>query len=210
MEIITIETGPIPTNGYLLIDKKNKKGLIIDTPMDSANLFLTNINEQDIQIDGILLTHSHWDHTADSHLLSNLTNAPVFIHANDEYRLVNPNKNTIWDLPYTLEPHKPEKYLENKQLISCGEILLEVRYVPGHTEGSVCFYEKNEKVIFTGDTLFNSSIGRTDLPGGSFELLINSINTQILNLSDEILIYPGHGHSSSVGNERRYNPFINQ
>jgi len=207
MKILPVESGPVYTLGYLVIDETSQKGVIIDTPLDSTDFFAENIAEG-IEITAIILTHSHWDHTADCPKIKKLTNAPIYIHKHDEYRIKNPYQHTIWKLPFELESFNADSYLADGYEIESGSLKFKISHTPGHTEGSICLVEENEKIVFTGDTLFNLSVGRTDLPGGNSEQLMNSINEKLLILPDDCILFSGHGDSSTIGTERKFNPFI--
>ncbi|MCX6155793.1 MAG: MBL fold metallo-hydrolase [Candidatus Kapabacteria bacterium] len=208
MEIIHVEAGPLATNAYVVYDKLTHGAVLIDAPLEVSSIFESIISENKLNVLGILLTHSHWDHSAEAAQLRRLTNAPIYIHPEDAYRLLDPNKHTIFQLPIDLEPAKPDVLMKHGDIIEIGNIKLEVRHTPGHTEGCVCFVNAENSLVFSGDTLFSGSVGRIDLPGGSKENLINSINNSLLTLGDNFKVYPGHGDSTSIGSERRNNIYI--
>ena len=208
MEIIVVESGLIETNGYLIFDDNTKEAALIDAPQDSSELFLSHIQSNNLKLQYIFLTHTHWDHSTDANRLKNETGAKLCVHINDEYRLLNPNLYSILPLPFVLEESKPDKFLKHDELINVGSIRLQVKHTPGHTEGSLCYIDYEDKIVFSGDTLFNGSVGRVDLPGGSLELLMHSINTILMSLPDDFKVYCGHGISTTIGSERRQNPFL--
>jgi glyoxylase-like metal-dependent hydrolase (beta-lactamase superfamily II) len=208
MKIIPVESGPVATNGYLLYDENSLEGVLVDAPPEISSKIINHINEKQIRLKAILLTHSHWDHTADAAAIKKLTNSLLYVHRADEYRLLDQNGNSIFKLPFKIENVKPDSYLNDYDTITFGINTLEVVHTPGHTEGSVCFVEHNEKVVFSGDTLFQNSIGRTDLPGGSTKLILNSIMNRLLILPDSFTVYPGHGIATTIGKEKRMNPFV--
>ncbi len=208
MDIFNFELGPILTNCYLIIDNSKKRGVVVDCPPDSAYVILDNIKAKEIQLDAILLTHSHWDHFADAMKIKRETDAKIYIHKEDEYRLLSPNDYTYMPLPFDLEPVIIDNYLADGDAIEFGNSEFEIRHTPGHTEGSVCFVNFQDKVVFSGDTLFYLSIGRTDLPGGSTEKIISSIHKELITLPDEFKVYPGHGSMTTIGFERQNNPFL--
>jgi glyoxylase-like metal-dependent hydrolase (beta-lactamase superfamily II) len=209
MRIIPVETGPIATVGYLVIDESSKEAVIIDAPLDSSKYFAALIDENKIMVAAILLTHTHWDHTAECKKLIDLTGAKVYAHSSDIYRLIDPMNHTIFPLPFIIEPVLNPVPLKHLDIITAGSLEFKVIHTPGHTEGGVCFVESKQKVLFTGDTLFRGSVGRTDLPGGSKDLLIDSIWKEILTLPDQFIVYCGHGPSTTIGWERLNNPFLN-
>jgi len=208
MEIICVEAGLIMTNCYIIINNNKNKALIVDTALESADLLFEIIKKRNIRVEGIILTHSHWDHSGDAQKLRKLTDASVMVHRDDEYRLLKPNENTIMQLPIAIESCKPDRYLEDGDIIKLDDVEFEVRHTPGHTEGGICLVNHKDKLVFAGDTIFCQSIGRTDLPGGSTELLLESITEKIMTLNDDYILYCGHGPSTTVGTERQFNPFI--
>ena len=209
MEIFCVEAGPILTNCYVIIYNNNNNAVIVDSAFDSCDLLFEILVKHKVKLEGIVLTHSHWDHAGDAQELKRRTGAPVMIHKDDEYRLLKPNRNTIMPLPFELEPVTPDRYMKHLDKLIFGECEFEVWHSPGHTEGSICLVNHKEKNVFAGDTLFSQSIGRTDLPGGSFELIIQSINEQLMTLDDDYKVYSGHGPSTTIGDERQNNPFLN-
>jgi len=207
MFIYAFESGPLATIAYLVGDDSGR-AIIIDAPKDCAERIQLAAANKNIVPEKLLLTHSHWDHTADADALKKMFNIPVYVHKQDEYRLVEP-KTELIQPPFTLLPMHADLYLEENDEIMVGGLHFQVLFTPGHTEGSVCFYESTEGVLFTGDTLFAGSVGRTDLSGGSWEVLMHSIQTKLLPLPDNIAAYPGHGPQTTIGIERLYNPFLN-
>ena len=208
MNIIPVESGPLATMCYLAFDPQASTGIIIDAPMDSVDVFSSLAKKNEIKIQCLILTHSHWDHTADAYAISQALDTPIFIHKDDEYRLLNPNEHSIMPLPFELVATRADKYLNHKDTIKCGNITLEIRHTPGHTEGSVCIVSHDDKTVFTGDTLFMEGIGRVDLPGGSWGQINESIESQLSTLADDYSVHCGHGPSTSIGHEKKYNPFI--
>lgn len=208
MDIECITAGPFETNGYLLSDE-TKKAVIIDTPLESTHEFMLKIRQKGLTVEAIILTHTHWDHTADAAELKRQTGAKLYVHTEDAYRLEDPKKFSIMRLPFIIEAVEADVLLKGGELIEFGNQTLEVKYTPGHTEGGICLVNHDQKIIFSGDTLFAHSIGRCDLPGGSMPQLINSINDNLLSLEDDYTIYCGHGENTSVGIEKRTNPILN-
>lgn len=208
MEIIQIEAGPVATIGYLVIDKKSKKAAIVDAPLESTTYFISLIEERKLTVEAILLTHTHWDHIADCSKLVKFTNAPVYAHESDLHRISDPMAHTIIPLPFKIEAVTDIKTVKSKDKIIIGSLVFEVLHTPGHTEGGICYVEHSKGIIFAGDTLFNESIGRVDLPGGSMPTLLHSINNELMNLPDEFKVYSGHGPATTIGWERIHNPFL--
>ncbi len=204
------ECGPVATNAYVLSNPRTREAVVIDTPPDSAERLLLGARSRDCAITQVLLTHTHWDHTADCADIVRATGASVSVHALDAYRLIDPMRHTVWPLPFTIEPVVADRFLEGGQTLRALEINLEVLHTPGHTEGGICFVDHEHRQVFVGDTLFRGSVGRTDLPGGDMDQLIESIRTRLYALPDDYLVYPGHGPRTTIGDERRHNPFVGE
>ncbi|MCX7736620.1 MAG: MBL fold metallo-hydrolase [Candidatus Kapabacteria bacterium] len=208
MVIYPVESGPFATIGYLIYCTETQNGVVIDVPLDSTSFFLEYIDKNKINLNSIFLTHTHWDHTADVAKLIKETQAKLYVNKLDEYRLIDPMKHTLMPLPFELESVNPDFYFQDGQKISIGNIKFEVRFTPGHTEGGTTFVIHNEKKVFAGDTLFYGSIGRVDLPGGSYDTLINSIREKLFTLDDDYEVYSGHGPKTTIGFEKFTNPFF--
>jgi hydroxyacylglutathione hydrolase len=214
LSVYPVESGPVATFGYMITDTakgENAKGVaaVIDVPMESTEYFLEIAEQENVTIESIFLTHSHWDHTGDAAKLQRATGAKIYIHPDDEYRMGEPNKYTSIPLPFTIEPCAADGgYFRHGDIISCGAWHLEVRHTPGHTEGGVCFIDHAQRIAFVGDTIFAGSVGRTDMEGGNTEQLLESIRTQLFTLDDTFVALPGHGSHTNIGIERRTNPFL--
>jgi len=208
MKIISIEAGPVDTFGYIVFNEDTKDCIIIDTPLESADILSEKVTKNGLDVKGILLTHTHWDHSADAPELKRRFQSSILVHKADEYRILDPNKHKLWPLPFTLEPYTPDEYLEDNQEIAFGTLKLKVIHTPGHTEGGICIHFDKEKILFSGDTLFNMSVGRVDLPGGDWMTLLESIKTKLMVLDDETEVYCGHGNTTTIGFEKKNNPFL--
>lgn len=202
------ECGPVATNGYLLVNPDLAQAVVVDVPYEAAQVFLERAAQLGVTITDILLTHTHWDHTADAAVLVQKTGATVWVHADDVYRLVQPMEHTVWPLPFTIDPVQPDQLVDDGSTITVAGISLDVIHTPGHTEGGVCFIDHAMKRVYVGDTLFQGSIGRTDLPGGDFDVLMHSIQTKLYALPADYVAYPGHGGLTSIGEEMQSNPFV--
>lgn len=207
MEIESFTSGPFETIGYLISDSTGE-ALIIDAPMESTQLFMHSIHKKHLKVKAIVLTHTHWDHTADAAELRRQTGAKLYVHKDDTFRVVDPMKFTIMRLPFDLEGAVPDVELHGGEILEIGNMKFDVIHTPGHTEGGICLVENTQKVIFSGDTLFCGSIGRCDLPGGSMSELIQSIKEKLMVFPDETKIYCGHGPITGVGIEKISNPFL--
>lgn len=181
--------GPYQSNCYILGNEESKEGIIIDAG-DEVFRIVKEVSTNNLVIKYILITHGHFDHTAGASELKRITKAPVLIHALDA-----PGLN-----------FKPDGHLQDGQKISLGTYTISVIHTPGHSPGGICFHAPG--AVFTGDTLFAGSIGRTDFPGGSHEKLVEGVMKKIFPLGDELRVYPGHGPVSTIERERLYNPFF--
>jgi len=209
MQIKTFASGPVATNAYLVFSEEGSSAIVVDAPMDSADVVASSARKNGVEPEALILTHTHWDHTADAVKMKGLwPRMMVYVHPDDEYRLAEPMKHTIWPVPFQLDPLTPDVHLYHGQRLQLAGLTLEVRHTPGHTEGGVALYCAEEKAVFVGDTLFAGSVGRTDLPGGDWETLVASIWQQLLTLPDDTVVYPGHGPATTIGEERQSNPFL--
>ena len=181
--------GPYQANCYILGYKETKEGLVID-PGDEVSRIVKEISRIGLKILYILITHGHIDHTGGAGELKRITSAPVLIHALDA-----PGLN-----------FRPDGYLYDGQEIRLGNYIISVIHTPGHSPGGVSFHAPG--AIFTGDTLFAGSVGRTDFPGGDHHRLVEGVIEKIFPLGDDLRIYPGHGPATTAGRERLANPFF--
>jgi len=207
MELKTVVVGPFEVNCYLYWDAASKDAVILD-PGGDENLILEMVASSGATPRAILLTHGHIDHIAAVGAVKEKLQIPLYVGQADQDLLVNPSDfvSTFYDKPVHSPP--ADFLVTDEQLLTFGTIALRVLATPGHTPGGVCYLDEREGILFCGDTLFYSSVGRTDLPGGSYDQLLESIRTKILTLPDEIVCLPGHGPETTVGAERNNNPFL--
>lgn len=201
-------------NTYLAIDKTTNEAALIDPGMISNNekkLLNDYISLNDIKLTQIILTHAHLDHTFGADYARVTYNVPVKLHAHDI-----PLANTLplqcmrFGLGNIMkESPRIDVLLKGGDTISIGKSQLHVLHTPGHSPGGICLYDKDDNLAFVGDSIFQGSIGRTDLEGGNYSTLINSLKIQILSLPDDTILYPGHGEPTTVGMEKKFNPFLN-
>ena len=173
---ITIEgftNGPAATNSFLLWDDQGQ-GIIVDTPPESYPEMVEAIEREEITPKAVVLTHTHWDHTADVNLFKERfgNDLLIYVHPDGEYRLKDPMKYLMWPIPLEMDPTKPDRYLRHDDTLKVGEMAFNILHAPGHSEGSICLYDKERSIIFVGDVLFSGSVGRTDLPGGDHNTLM--------------------------------------
>lgn len=202
-----VEAGPVDTMGYVVADEQTREALIIDVPLESREALLALIRDHDLRVTQIILTHGHFDHVGDVRALSEALQAPVAVGSKDAPMVEQPG-SIVPGFGLQVEGVTPGILLEDGDIIDCGRLHLRVIHAPGHTPGHVVLYEMNGNILFAGDILFHSSIGRTDLPGGDYDTLMRSIVDRLLKLPDETVVYPGHGPSTTIGFERTHNPFI--
>ncbi|MDI6786467.1 MAG: MBL fold metallo-hydrolase [bacterium] len=209
MIIHKVEVGELATNCYVVICSQTKKSFIIDPGGDLDKIKRLSKDTYPIFI---MNTHGHIDHIKENQELKKQYGLKVLIHKDDAFMLEDANLNLssyIWGKNVILSP--ADKLIEGGDILEVGKLKVQVYHTPGHSFGGVCFLVENQngdKALFTGDTLFASSIGRTDLYGGSFSCLIKSIKEKILVFEDNLTIYPGHGPTTKVGIEKANNPYV--
>jgi len=199
--------GELETNCYILGDEKTKEGIVID-PGGDFEIILKKLQALKLNCQYIVLTHGHIDHILAVPKLKEKTKAKILIHSKDSEMLNSPIKNLSIGMGFNFVCPKPDVLLEDGAVINCGTITLKVIHTPGHSPGGISLL--GERIVFTGDALFNCSIGRTDFPGSSYEILIQSIKKKLLILPEETIVYPGHGPSTTIGEEKRFNPFLSE
>lgn len=200
-----IETGALQVNCQLLGNPDTGEALLID-PGGDAELLLQHLARLNLRLTHIINTHGHFDHIGAVAALQKQTEALFLIHEADRFLVTGaPAHAASWGLPFGPVPRIDQTIQDNDKLSVAG-LHLEVIGTPGHTPGGVCL--RWQEGIAVGDTLFAGSVGRTDLPGGNTEQLIHSIRTRLLTLEDTVVCYPGHGPKTTIGKERRGNPYI--
>ena len=209
IEIKSLTLGMVATNCYLVGDTETGEALVID-PVDRADIIFQAAEESGWSIELILATHGHFDHVLASKDLKAQTGAPFYIHAADTLFL---DALPQIGIQYTGQPFpeaaKPDRLLTDEtEIIELGAIRLETIFTPGHAPGHISFYMREHQVVFSGDCLFAGSIGRTDLPGADHDQLMRSIRDKLLPLGDEVQVLPGHMETTTIGQERRTNPFL--
>ena len=206
MIIRKLELGPFAANCYIVGSESTKEGMIIDPGM-LAEEILKHVEDLGLKIKTIVLTHAHMDHTGALAEVKEATGAEVAMHA-DEAPLLR-GSNPMMRMPgSSKEPPAPDRLLKEGDVIDIGDLHFRVLHTPGHSPGGICLLEKDSEIVFTGDTLFQFSIGRTDFPGGSHDGLVQNINDKLMILSDNTTVCPGHGPDTTIGVERRVNPFL--
>ncbi|MDF2674974.1 MAG: fold metallo-hydrolase [Clostridiales bacterium] len=196
--------GVFQANCYIVGDENTRLGAIIDPGGDPEGI-LIQCGHMGLDIKYIILTHGHGDHIGGVYEIKGATGAKILMNKKDEYLLKGGNK-ALMPILRNIKLFEIDEYIEDGDTIELGEIKLSIIETPGHTPGGIAI--KIDDILISGDTLFKGSIGRTDFEFGSFEEIIRSIKTKLLVLEDEINVFPGHGPSTTIGYEKKYNPFI--
>jgi glyoxylase-like metal-dependent hydrolase (beta-lactamase superfamily II) len=199
--------GPLQCNCSIVGDESMHEAMVID-PGDEIERILEVVKRHNLTIKQIVITHAHIDHVGGAMKLKKATGAPILLNQNDSTLLNMLAIQAAWVGMATPEKTRIDQELADGDLLKTGNLSATVLHTPGHTEGSVCLYFAGEKKLIAGDTLFAGSIGRTDLPGGSFQKIMNSLHHRVLALPDETIVVPGHGPLTTIGEERESNPFL--
>lgn len=210
LQIAGFTVGPFQENSYLLFDDSGA-AIFID-PGDAGDQLWQQVTERGLRIEAILLTHAHLDHVGALTTIREHSGAPVYLHPADDWLLAEAHQQ--WAaFGRSIAPIAPaEHQLADGQLLDFGFVRFQVIATPGHTPGGVCFWSQDEQLLIAGDTLFQGSIGRTDLPGGDTATLISSIRERLFSLPDpdQISVLAGHGEPTLLGEEKRHNPFVGE
>ncbi len=199
--------GPLQSNSYLVVDEQTRRAAVIDPGMESERV-LQAVRTQALQLDYLIATHAHFDHVAGTELFKAATGAAIVMHPDDLPLLAMvPETARMFGLK-AAEPPGPDRLVREGDVIALGGLALSVLETPGHTPGSISL--RAEESVFVGDTLFAGSVGRTDLAGGSPAALLHSIRTKLLTFPDATVVYSGHGPQTTIGAERRNNPFLRE
>ncbi|MGA3161681.1 MAG: MBL fold metallo-hydrolase [Terracidiphilus sp.] len=209
MILETFPVGPLACNCTLLGDPESGEAIVID-PGDEVGRIHRRLTELGLKLKQILVTHAHIDHVGGALKLKRLTGAPILMNENDLSQLKIMKMQASWLDMATPETAPPDENLTDGLQVGLERYPAQVIYTPGHTQGSVCLHFAPLNLLVAGDTLFEGSIGRTDLPGGNFDQIIDSIHTRLLPLPDDTRVLTGHGPETTIGAERRSNPFLRE
>ena len=208
MEVSIVPVTPFQQNCSLLVCERTRKGAIVD-PGGEIDRLLQHAEGRCDGVEKILLTHAHLDHASGTAELARRLGVPIEgPHVEDQFWIdLLPEQAAQYGFP-PAETFTPDRWFEDEETVTVGETELKVRHCPGHTPGHVVFFEPESKVVIVGDVLFAGSIGRTDFPRGDYDTLISSIKERVLPMGDDVTFVPGHGPTSTLGEERRTNPFL--
>lgn len=204
-----LTVGSLFTNCYVVWCSKTKEAIVIDPGFDrqgEAGKVLEVLKENNLEVKFIVDTHGHPDHTCGNGIVKGATDAPILIHRLDANMLSEAGKRLAGFFGFRVVSPVADGFFKNADVVGFGDVVLRVLHTPGHSPGSVSLVGEN--CVFTGDTLFAGSIGRVDLPGGSGEEIMRSLREKLAILPDKFVVYPGHGPKSTIGEEKRNNPFL--
>jgi hydroxyacylglutathione hydrolase len=199
--------GPLQCNCSVVGDEQTHEAMVID-PGDQIDDVLDILKRENLKLTQIVITHAHIDHVGGAMKLKAATGAPILMNQNDQALLKLLDVQAAWIGMRPPGAVVVDENIADGRVLKIGSIPATVMHTPGHTEGSICLYMPEQQILIAGDTLFAGSIGRTDLPGGSYDKIIRSLHTRVLALPDDTAVVPGHGPATSIGQERESNPFL--
>ena len=205
MIIKKLEVGPIMANCFILGGESTKEAVVID-PGDDADRILMELGKSNLKVKYLINTHGHFDHVSANKRMKEATGAQIAIHPEDEPMLHELSQSALMFGLASENSPPADILLKDGDEVTFGEITLQVIHTPGHSKGGISLYTKGH--LFSGDTLFAGSIGRTDLAGGDYDTLISNIKEKLLIFDDDTIVYTGHGPETTIGNEKRMNPFL--
>lgn len=212
MKINHYVVGPVQTNCYVVVNEEKKECFVID-PGASAKQLADQMRKEEWVPVAVLLTHGHFDHAGAAEEFAKEFDIKIYAHEAEKDTLEDPQKNVSWMMGVS-EQYQADVFLRDQEILTLAGFEIQVLHTPGHTKGGCCYYIPTEDVIFTGDTLFAQSVGRTDFPGGSMSEIVRSITDKLMtlnkagNLETDIMVYPGHNDPTTIETERINNPYL--
>lgn len=208
MKFETVVVGPLAVNCYILYDENTKDCVVIDAG-DDAPKIIKKLDSLGLKPKELWLTHGHFDHLGALTAIKNQYGSKVYLHEADYFMYKGANEHAmLFGCSVEAPPEAPSFFNMESAITKVGTSSIQILHTSGHSLGSVCFYSSDLKAVFSGDLIFDHSVGRTDVPGGSFEELETSIKQKIYTLNNDCVIYPGHGPKTNVGVEKKQNPFV--
>ena len=206
MKVEKFVTGIISTNCYLAINEETKQTVVID-PAACPSYLMSHIKSEGLKVQAILLTHGHFDHIMGIDGFLSEFDVPVYVHEDDADAMEEPvlNQSSTYTSGYTFGK---ARYLRDRQTLELAGYTFQVIHTPGHTKGGCCYYVASEDVLFSGDTLFQNSVGRTDFVNSSTSDLMHSVREKLFLLPDDTIVYPGHMGETKIGYEKKHNPYV--
>ncbi len=207
MILQTMRVGPLAVNCYIVGDEATRRVVVID-PGGDVRMIVDTLRQMSVRVDAIVLTHAHFDHVMAVAGLKTDTGAPLLVGVNEGQILASSEGQAkMFGLAIPPVP-PPDRLLKDGDKVMAGGVELLVLETPGHTPGGICLWQEQNRAVFTGDTLMRGGIGRTDFPGGSLPDILTSIRTKLLGLPPETRVYPGHGPVTTIAEEKKFNPFL--
>lgn len=207
MNINRLTLGMVSTNCYVVSNPETKEAIIFD-PADEAKTIADFLQNEELQVIGVLLTHGHFDHILAAKELANNYKTNIYIGEDEKALLEDTGLNCSISMGGKAFSLTPDTLLKDGEKIALAGFTISVIHTPGHTKGSVCYLFEDYNILISGDTLFQQSIGRADLPTGDESTLIDSIKSKLFTLEDSVTVLPGHGDTTTIGQEKQYNPYI--
>lgn len=199
--------GDVRTNCYFVYNDETNEAIVVD-PADNGDYIKKLLDEKALKLQAILLTHGHFDHIMAAQYLHDRFQVPIMAHEMEKSILEDPSLNLSNSMSSEAIVVKADRFLKDNEVLKLIGTEIKVIYTPGHTIGGVCYWFETEKILLSGDTLFRDSVGRCDFPTGSMSTLVRSIKDRLLMLEDTVTVYPGHEGETSIGRERKFNPYI--
>ncbi len=198
--------GPVMTNCYFAVNEDTDEMLVID-PGDAGEQLIGKIKEENLTPKAVLLTHGHFDHASAAKTVAEAFGIRIYAEEHEKETLENASVN-LSGMSGKKEVYEADCYVKDGDILNLAGFEIQVLYTPGHTKGGCCYYIEKEQAVFSGDTLFCESVGRTDFPGGSATVLLRSIEEKLMPMPGQTKVYPGHNDTTTIGWERQYNPFL--